>query len=304
MNDKTIISRENIKISELAREYREQGYTVYRDPSEFPPFLGGLRPDLVAISNTESDNIVVEVKSRRSVGSDAFLADMAAIVEAQPGWRFEFVMTNPKDIVDDGEEFSDDQARLLLEQASQLAEMGYSTPAMLTAWSATEWALRKILAINGIDTKSKTGLGLARTVTGHGLISKSVYDAVTKASQQRSNLAHGYTILPQDDVLKTTRELVSIAQQLISSITRLTERPDTGETVDELVTWFHEHYVLPVHGVPYDSGEGGYQYVFGGPYEAIDELSSEFPNAEESVIDEAAELINEEGLDWVKIDQY
>ena len=39
--------------------------------------------------------------------------------------------------------------------------------------------------------------------------------------------------------------------------------------------WFYEHFESP-DTLPYDSSEGGYQWIWGGPYDPRQELEGEF----------------------------
>ena len=71
-----------------------------------------------------------------------------------------------------------------------------------------------------------------------------------------------------------------------------------------MVDWFFEHYESPAQGVPYESREGGYQYVFGGPYDAREELQEAFPYAAPEDIEEAVGEIERESLEWVEKGQY
>ena len=80
--------------------------------------------------------------------------------------------------------------------------------------------------------------------------------------------------------------------------------PEQMQEVEEMIEWFYENYEDPANGVPYESAEGGYQYVFGGPYDAREELEAQFPDAETNEIDEALEKIEAEGTEWVKTGQY
>lgn len=74
-------------------------------------------------------------------------------------------------------------------------------------------------------------------------------------------------------------------------------------TVDSIAEWFFENYKDPVEGVPSDDGE--YVYVYGGPYQANEELFEHFPDVDENVINAAVEKIEEDGtFDWVKRWQY
>src|SRR5665648_86932 len=74
--------------------------------------------------------------------------------------------------------------------------------------------------------------------------------------------------------------------------------------INEMVEWFHENYIDPANGVPYDGREGGYQYFNGGPYNQDSVLSAKFPEYDEVLIAKAVEKINTEGYEWVKIGQY
>lgn len=47
-------------------------------------------------------------------------------------------------------------------------------------------------------------------------------------------------------------------------------------SIDEMVQWFHELYEDPQNETPYDSEEGRYIYVYGGPFDANDVLQEEF----------------------------
>jgi hypothetical protein len=43
-----------------------------------------------------------------------------------------------------------------------------------------------------------------------------------------------------------------------------------------LEAWFLQHYADPEESCPYESREGGYQWIWGGPYDAEEELSDEW----------------------------
>jgi hypothetical protein len=77
-----------------------------------------------------------------------------------------------------------------------------------------------------------------------------------------------------------------------------------SEMAEELVSWFFEHYKDPADGVPFESREGGYQYVSGGPYDAKEELSDAFPYVPDQVLQAAVETIERDGHEWVKSEEY
>jgi len=63
--------------------------------------------------------------------------------------------------------------------------------------------------------------------------------------------------------------------------------------------WFLRHYENPAENTPYESREGGYIYIWGGPYDAREELSEEFYEiVPENVIDELVEELEKHCLQW------
>ena len=48
------------------------------------------------------------------------------------------------------------------------------------------------------------------------------------------------------------------------------------EQVQLMLQWFYWNFEDPAESTPYESREGGYQYIWGGPYEASDELQARF----------------------------
>ena len=69
--------------------------------------------------------------------------------------------------------------------------------------------------------------------------------------------------------------------------------------------WFLENYENPVESTPYDSEEGGYVYVWGGPYYASEELQAEFSGiVPDHVIEELASDLNDESIEWSRVPEY
>ena len=62
--------------------------------------------------------------------------------------------------------------------------------------------------------------------------------------------------------------------------------------------WFDEHFDPPDE-LPYDSSEGGYQWIWGGPYDARDQLESEFGGAvNDELIEELADELSDRSAEW------
>lgn len=75
------------------------------------------------------------------------------------------------------------------------------------------------------------------------------------------------------------------------------------ERVEAMVGWFLDNFEDPAEHTPHESAEGGYQYIWGGPYDALDQISSTFPEAEQDEIEEAVDEVQSDGIyDWAPSD--
>lgn len=81
------------------------------------------------------------------------------------------------------------------------------------------------------------------------------------------------------------------------------EESDLDEEISEMLHWFSEDYDDPVNFLPHDSREGGYQYLYGGPYELDEILYEQFGgNYSDESIQKVIEIIEHEHGDigWAK----
>jgi hypothetical protein len=63
--------------------------------------------------------------------------------------------------------------------------------------------------------------------------------------------------------------------------------------------WFNANYEDPAENCPYFSAEGGYQYIYGGPFDAEEELQNYFGGVvEDEVIAELAQKLSRNTPDW------
>ncbi|MGA1856962.1 hypothetical protein VH569_13345 [Azospirillum sp. 11R-A] len=71
------------------------------------------------------------------------------------------------------------------------------------------------------------------------------------------------------------------------------------QKIEVMRSWFGQHYEDPAQRTPYESAEGGYQWIWGGPYDAREELESEFGGlAPQKLIEELVEELEQEGTKW------
>lgn len=90
-----------------------------------------------------------------------------------------------------------------------------------------------------------------------------------------------------------------------SALAPMSEVPDLSdcETDDERIeaiqTWFLENFEDPANETPYDGREGGYQYIWGGPFDLWEEMGEAFGDqVEPEIIDAAAEGLSDRGHEW------
>ena len=77
--------------------------------------------------------------------------------------------------------------------------------------------------------------------------------------------------------------------------------PDAREDdrVELMVEWFRENFEDPANQLPFESASGGFQWLWGGPYDAIEELEAAFPDASERELKAAVEAVEAAGtLEW------
>lgn len=72
------------------------------------------------------------------------------------------------------------------------------------------------------------------------------------------------------------------------------------EAVDLIKAWLLENFDDPAESTPYDGKEGGYQYIWGGPYRARDIIENVFADtASSELIDAAIAALDSESVEWV-----
>ena len=122
-------------------------------------------------------------------------------------------------------------------------------------------------------------------------------------------------VLPFDMVLGIKRQDLTLRETANQINTMKYENPiDHSLTPDELgasdeetqlqvmEAWFRARFEDPAESTPYDSGEGGYQYIWGGPYEANDVIQEEFSGIVEfNVMRKLIEKLNSENWEWAPI---
>lgn len=74
------------------------------------------------------------------------------------------------------------------------------------------------------------------------------------------------------------------------------------EQLEVMETWFRAHFEDPAERMPYESAEGGYIWLDGGPFDPLEELQVEFEGlVPEEIIAELADKLTTEMPEWARI---
>jgi hypothetical protein len=69
--------------------------------------------------------------------------------------------------------------------------------------------------------------------------------------------------------------------------------------IEVMTEWFFHFFENPAENTPYESKEGGYIYIWGGPYDVREELECEFSGiVSEEAIEELIEKLESESYEW------
>jgi hypothetical protein len=67
------------------------------------------------------------------------------------------------------------------------------------------------------------------------------------------------------------------------------------DAIDAIVTWFFTNFEDPAESTPWDDG---YVFIWGGPYDAREEIDDAFASIDEKVTNAAIERIEQDGWEW------
>lgn len=71
------------------------------------------------------------------------------------------------------------------------------------------------------------------------------------------------------------------------------------DKIDEMKSWFYQNYEDPAECLPYESKEGGYMYIWGGPYDPREEIETEFSGiVDDEIVDGVATELEEISWEW------
>jgi hypothetical protein len=173
----------------LAREYRRLGYEVLEQPDGdgLPEFLRGFSPDLVVMK--EGDCAVVVIKTREEVIGSNELVELAATVDAQPGWRLEFLSLGRQKAAAAGP--SEQGLEGLMASALAVYDAGERNLALISLVSVAEELLRDVALEQRIRTRDQDARTIIAALEFEGLIDEATTSVLERAWERRNELVHG-----------------------------------------------------------------------------------------------------------------
>lgn len=212
-----VTTREHQRLLEVAREYRRQGYEVTLSPTQeqLPDFLADFQLDMIA--SHPQEKVIVEVRSQESLRQAPELDAIAKAVQGKANWRFELVVTNPKEQnrlqTKDAKLLEPDDITYRLQEIRTLVANEYGEAAFLLTWSVVEAALRHTAQAYKIDLLQDTSPYLLKSLFTYGLLTQGQYQTLQKGLQTRNLLAHGYKT--RQSFVQLLNDLLLITEQLI-----------------------------------------------------------------------------------------
>ena len=97
------------------------------------------------------------------------------------------------------------------------------------------------------------------------------------------------------EVDQANQEVIGTIEIRMADLTGM----DATDQLKFMREWFLANYEDPVHSLPYESREGGYIWIYGGPYDPHEELHAKFGKfVPEDVIDELGDELFAECHEW------
>lgn len=209
--------REHQRLLEVAREYRQRGYDVILEPEphQLPGFLAPFRIDMLA--HNAQEHVIVEVRTQESLVDAPELDAVAQVLHDQPSWRFELVVTNPKERLSlqpkDIASLNGLDITYRLREAQELSDQEHGEAALLLAWSAIEALLRAIAQEEAIPVTANNPSQLTKSLFTYGALDKEQYQALQDALKARNTVVHGYK--GEQSLASALEQILHIADQLL-----------------------------------------------------------------------------------------
>ena len=208
------------ELKKLAGVYEGRGYKVVVQPraDELPPFARDFKVEI--LGRRADEGVLVSVKKNRQE-MEADKDDMpqyAEITSQHPGWRYDFAILEAEEPgareMRGAQDFSGEDVVRTLGEAEEVARMGFTRAAVITAWSALEAAMRmRLRALGETAGWGITPRQMLNELYSSGVLSGEEFARLERLYQVRSQIVHGFAPLASDAEMVTF--MAGLAHRLV-----------------------------------------------------------------------------------------
>jgi hypothetical protein len=150
---------------------------------------------------------------------DAELPRYAAIIEKQPGWRYDLTVLGPENGLPKIQRYtsepSEDEIRRSLDEVERMLQAGFVAPSFAAAWGALEAAMRRRVRAGGEEAGwGTTPQTLLNVLYSSGAILTSVLRNLEDSFEVRNAIVHSFSAPPVD--ASAVRFLIDTARRLLT----------------------------------------------------------------------------------------
>ena len=170
----------------LRTHFEGRGYEFFEvpEPATLPAFLKGFRPD--AIAKRLGDNVVIEIKSRKTRESELQLQALRNRLE--PGWSLNVIYAAGADAEDQAipaaslDQFERERTAII-----SLLDIGQTRAAFVLSWSLLEATLSRLGDISAVKSTGQ----VIQFIAMRGLVNKEEEKNLRQKMQLRNRIVHG-----------------------------------------------------------------------------------------------------------------
>lgn len=200
---------ESAALDELEPRWRQQGYTLVREPSaeQLPGFLRDFQPDAIAIGVKPS--LAIEVLRSRGRSADTKVRQLQSLFKGRDDWRLEVVYVSP-----DGVPLQSVTRKDIESALRQVRHLVQREPraALLLAWAALEAVARTLQP--ELASRSLPPNSLVDLLISHGHLPQTESGRLRRLGEIRNLLAHGQ--INEASSVEDVCYLVDTAERLLA----------------------------------------------------------------------------------------
>jgi len=186
------------ELKRVADSYAGQGYKIFLRPKneDLPGFAQDFTIEILARRGDEGVLVAVK-RDRDELAADPNLTRYAEITGSQKRWRFDLATLEPerrgvRDF-DGAEDFSEADIKRTFADARKLLDKGFLNPAVITAWSGFESAMRhRLRAVGERAGWGSSPRSMLNELFSNGLLSQDEFKKLETLYRVRNQIVHGF----------------------------------------------------------------------------------------------------------------